>query len=65
VCDNPNRKGTASIKGTFNGSEALTTTYDFQGTRRGQPINEHHEVTGKFLGSDCGSVKPVMDPSKK
>jgi hypothetical protein len=65
VCDGPYRKGTAFIKGTFNGSESISTTYDFKGTQRGQPVNQHHEVTGRFLSADCGSVKPVSAGAAK
>ena len=65
VCDGPYRKGTAFIKGTFNGSESISTVYDFKGTQRGQPVNEHHEVTGRFLSADCGSVKPPPTPPTK
>jgi hypothetical protein len=63
VCDGPFRKGTAFIKGSFNGSEGISTTYDFKGTERGQPVNRHHDVTGKWVSADCGSIKPPATPA--
>jgi hypothetical protein len=64
VCDNANMKGTGSVKGTMSG-DTFTSTYDFKGTARGQPINSHHESSGKYLGADCGDIKPMADMAKK
>ncbi len=66
VCDGPAMKGTGRSKGTFSGNTGFTSTYDFKGTAQGQPINSHHESSGKWLGADCGTVKPIGPlPSKK
>ncbi len=59
VCDGANMKGTGVIKGTLNGSEKFSSTYDFMGTMRGQPLNQHHESSGKWISADCGNVKPL------
>lgn len=59
ICDGPAMKGEGKAKGTFAGSERFTSTYDFKGTMHGQPVNQHHESSGKWLGADCGDVKPV------
>ncbi len=65
VCDNANLKGTGTAKGTFAGAESFTSTYDFKGTAHGQPVNQHHDTSGKWLSADCGDVKPVGDVAKK
>ncbi len=58
VCDGPHVKGTGTIKAAFASSESYTSTFYFKGTSRGQEVKEHHESSGKWLGSDCGNVKP-------
>jgi hypothetical protein len=65
LCDGPNMKGTGTIKGMHSGRESLSSTYDFKGTVQGQPVDTHHETSGKWLGSDCGDVKPVSEHSPK
>jgi hypothetical protein len=37
------------------------STYDFKGSAGGQPVSQHQETSGKWLGADCGNVKPVSD----
>jgi hypothetical protein len=65
VCDGPDLKGTGKVKGKMNGSERFSSTYDFKGTAHGQPISQNHEHSGKWLASDCGSVKPMAEASGK
>lgn len=62
VCNGADMKGEGKAKGTFAGDQSFTSTYDFKGTMHGQPVNQHHESSGKWLGTDCGSVKPVSAP---
>ncbi|HJV82972.1 DUF3617 domain-containing protein [Noviherbaspirillum sp.] len=66
VCNGQQMKGEGKAKGTFSGNESFTSTYDFKGSMYGQPVNQHHESSGKWLASDCGNVKPVgeMMPKK-
>ena len=68
VCDGANLKGNGIIKGTMSGDTAFTSTYDFKGTSRGQPVTQHHETSGKWLSADCGQVRPLGEmagPKKK
>lgn len=65
VCNGADMKGEGKAKGTFAGDQSFTSTYDFKGTMHGQPVNQHHESSGKWLGADCGSVKPVSAPTPK
>ena len=69
VCDGANLKGSGTIKGTMSGDTGFSSTYDFKGTSRGQPVTQHHETRGKWLGADCGNVRPLGEmiggPRKK
>jgi hypothetical protein len=67
VCNGPNLKGTGKVKGTMTGNESFSSSYDFKGTAHGQPINQKHENSGKWLSADCGNVKPLgqQAPVKK
>lgn len=58
VCDGPNMKGTGTVQGTMTAtSQQLTST--FKGTMGGQAVNHTSQMSGKYLGADCGTVKPL------
>lgn len=57
VCNGPTMQGQGTTKVTYSG-DSYTSVSDFTGTARGRPINTHTEASGKWLGSDCGSVQP-------
>ena len=59
ICDGPDLKGVGIVKGNFNGSDTVHSSYDFKGTSHNRPVNHHTETTGKLLSSDCGDVKPA------
>ncbi|GIZ50039.1 DUF3617 domain-containing protein [Noviherbaspirillum aridicola] len=65
VCNGAAMKGEGRAKGTFNGNESYTSTYDFKGTMHGQPVNQHSENSGRWLSADCGNVKPVAEMMPK
>ncbi|HZW21601.1 DUF3617 domain-containing protein [Noviherbaspirillum sp.] len=66
VCNSAQMKGEGKIKGTFSGDTAFSSTYDFKGIMHGQPVNQRHENSGKWLAADCGNVPPAggMTPKK-
>lgn len=66
VCNGPDMKGQGKAKGSFNGDTSFTSSYDFKGTMDGEPFNQRQETKGKWLGADCGNVKPAsaMMPKK-
>ena len=59
ICDTPDLKGVGMVKGSFNGSDTVHSSYDFKGTSQNHPVNHHTETTGKLLSSDCGEIKPL------
>jgi hypothetical protein len=66
VCNGAQMKGEGKVKGTFSGDTAFSSTYDFKGMMHGQPVNQRHENSGKWLSADCGNVPPAggMMPKK-
>jgi hypothetical protein len=59
VCDGPNMKGKGTVKASFGGGESFSSSTDFNGRAGGQPVHNHSVTSGKWLGADCGSVRPV------
>ena len=63
VCNGKNMTGEGDIKGTYSGGETYSGTTHFVGTSShgGQQhdVDMTTEFSGKWLGSDCGDVKPV------
>lgn len=58
VC-NGDMKGSGKLSGTWSGSDRFSSTTDFKGTMHGQPVSHRQETSGRWLGADCGSVKPM------
>ncbi|MDO8702025.1 MAG: DUF3617 family protein, partial [Undibacterium sp.] len=65
ICDSPELKGIGTIRGSYNGSDSVRSTYDFKGTSHNNPVTQHMETTGKWLSPDCGDIKPASDYQKK
>jgi hypothetical protein len=59
VCDSPRLKGTGTVKASFT-EKSLQSVYDFKGVANNRPANQHIETTGKWLGADCGDIKPLV-----
>ena len=58
VCDGA-LQGQGKAVGTFTGGASFTSIYDFSGTMQGRPVTQHQETSGKWLGADCGTIKPA------
>jgi hypothetical protein len=61
VCNGSHLKGEGKAHGTFSGGESFHSVYDFKGTSGARPVTQHQETSGKWLGADCGNVKPVSE----
>jgi hypothetical protein len=61
-CTEPPSEGEGST--AFQGSEAYTSDIEMRSTRNGkaQTVNMKHHA--KWLGADCGGLKPLEPPSK-
>lgn len=62
VCTKPPSSGEGQI--TFSGSEGYTSKVSTTSTVRGKPEKIDMQSSGRWLGSDCGSVKPLAAPKK-
>jgi hypothetical protein len=61
-CTKPPSSGEGEF--TFMGSEAYKSHMVVNTTAKGKPETMEMDGTGKWLGADCGSVKPRMMPKK-
>lgn len=60
VCDNSQIKGNGTADGTFTSVESFTGRTIFNGAVQGTPINETADITGKWVSSNCGDIKPMQ-----
>ena len=59
VCKNPQLDGSGVAEGTFINTENFTGQTVFNGTVQGSPIKEQANMSGKWLGANCGDTKPL------
>ena len=62
ACTNPPSKGEGQV--TFTGSEAYTSRMTVTTQVQGKPEKMTMEGSGKWLGADCGSVRPLGQVKK-
>jgi hypothetical protein len=62
TCTKPPSSGEGEF--TFMGSEAYKSHMVLNTATKGKPERMEMDGTGKWLGADCGSVKPVGAPKK-
>ena len=58
VCDSTGLKGIGSAEGTFTSPESFSGKTEFDGVAQGNPINEHADIRGRWIGAICTTVKP-------
>jgi hypothetical protein len=58
ACTNPPSSGEGQF--TFNGSDGYTMKMAVNTTVQGKPETMNMDATGKWLGADCGDVKPIV-----
>ena len=61
-CTKPPSSGEGQI--TFNGPDSYSMKMAVTTTVKGQPQKVDMDGTGRWLGTDCGTVKPVAMPKK-
>ena len=62
VCTNPPSSGEGQV--TFTGTEAYTTKMTTTATIQGRPKKSDMQNNARWLGNNCGSVKPLAMPKK-
>jgi len=65
TCDNKRIQGSGKVSGTFASDRDFTSSFQFKGVVRGLPVDQNGTATGKWVGPDCGSVKPLRMPPAK
>jgi hypothetical protein len=63
ACANPPSSGEGQM--VFSSPEAYSSKLAITTTVQGRPEKVDMESSGKWVGADCGSVKPMMAPPKK
>ena len=61
-CVNPASSGEGQF--TFNSPESYSMKMLVNTTVQGKPETVNMEGTGKWLGADCGDIKPMRPPAK-
>ena len=62
TCVNPPSSGEGQF--TFNSGESYSMNMKVNTTVQGRPETMNMEGTGKWLGADCGDIKPMRPPAK-
>lgn len=62
TCTNPPSRGEGEV--TFSSSEAYSMRMNVHTQVQGRPEKTAMEGTGKWLGADCGDLKPMRPPAK-
>jgi hypothetical protein len=53
-------KGNGKAEGTFTSPESFAGRTEFVGDVQGTPVNERADTSGRWVGANCGSVKPLQ-----
>lgn len=62
-CTQPPASGEGQV--TFNGDDAYALTMKITSTANGKPETVSMDATGKWLGANCGNIKPLPLPKAK
>ena len=58
-CSSTDIDGNGSAQGDVTSAETFTGSSRFQGTVKGIPVDEQAQTSGRWIGADCGGVRPV------
>jgi Protein of unknown function (DUF3617) len=59
TCSGPQFKGNGTAEGTFSSPESFLGRTEFDGVAQGSPVNEHADISGRWINVSCGTVKPL------
>jgi Protein of unknown function (DUF3617) len=59
VCNGSDLKGNGTAEGTITSPESFSGQTNFKGEAQSNPVNERAEMSGKWLNTSCGAVKPL------
>lgn len=58
VCTGSQLKGNGTAAGTFTSPERFSGRTEFAGVAQGNSINEHADVSGRWISASCPAVQP-------
>ena len=58
VCASSQLKGNGTAEGTFTSPESFSGRTEFDGVAQGNRVNEHADISGRWIRASCGTVKP-------
>lgn len=58
VCASAQLKGNGTAAGTFTSPERFSGRTEFAGVAQGAPINEHADVSGRWINASCPTAQP-------
>jgi hypothetical protein len=58
VCTSGGLKGKGTAEGTLTSPESFSGRTEFDGLVQGNPVNEHADISGRWISASCGMVKP-------
>ncbi|MES2535597.1 MAG: DUF3617 domain-containing protein [Pseudomonadota bacterium] len=59
VCAGADLTGSGKAQGTFTSAESFSGRTEFSGAVRGTPVSDQAVTSGRWIGADCGSVRPA------
>jgi hypothetical protein len=59
ICSGPQLQGSGVAEGTFTSPESFVGKTEFDGIVQGRRVNEHADISGRWMDSNCGTVKPL------
>lgn len=60
ACASTELKGNGSAEGTFTSPESFSGRTEFDGLVRGNPVNEHADIRGRWIGASCMAGKAAQ-----
>ncbi|MDB5794039.1 MAG: hypothetical protein JWR25_418 [Noviherbaspirillum sp.] len=60
VCNGAQVRGTGKAEGRFTSAERFEGRAEFTGAVQGTPVSDRSDITGRWIGQGCGTVKPMQ-----
>lgn len=60
VCASPQLNGNGTAAGTFTSAESFSGRSEFTGTAQGNPVNEHADVSGRWVSASCPAAQATQ-----
>jgi hypothetical protein len=60
VCASSQLKGNGTAEGTITSPESFSGQTQFDGVAQGNPVNEHADISGRWITASCGAVKSAQ-----